>query len=195
MIGEDGRMTEAAPERFRGICVDEARTAVVAALREQGLISGTQPYVHDVPHSHRSGRRIEPLISLQWFCDMNELAQPAIEVVRDGRVRFHPERPWTGVYLDWLENIRPWVISRQLWWGHQLPVWYRDGETLRGRDRARRARAGSATRTCSTPGSRPGCGRSRRSAGRMRLPSCAPSTPPTCCRRGATSSFSGSPAW
>jgi valyl-tRNA synthetase len=132
VIGEDGRLTDAAPERFRGLTVDEARKAVVAALREEGLISGTQPYSHDVPHSHRSGMRIEPLISLQWFCNMNELAKPAIEVVRDGRVRFHPEKPWTGVYLDWLENIRPWCISRQLWWGHQLPVWYRGDETYVG---------------------------------------------------------------
>jgi valyl-tRNA synthetase len=106
---------------------DEARRAVVAALRQQDLISGTQPWVHDVPHSHRSGRRIEPLISLQWFCDMTQLAQPAIEVVRDGRIRFHPER-YTKIYLEWLENIRPWCVSRQLWWGHQLPVWYRGDE-------------------------------------------------------------------
>jgi valyl-tRNA synthetase len=128
VIGENGRMTDAAPERFRRMEADDARRAVVAALREQDLISGTQPWVHDVPHSHRSGRRIEPLISLQWFCDMTRLAQPALEVVRDGLIRFHPERPWTGVYLDWLENIRPWCISRQLWWGHQLPVWYRGDE-------------------------------------------------------------------
>jgi valyl-tRNA synthetase len=132
VIGEDGRMTDAAPERFRGLPVDEARKAVVAALREEGLVSGTQPYGHDVPHSQRSGRRIEPLISLQWFCDMNELAKPAIEAVRGGGVRFHPESPWTGVYLNWLENIRPWCISRQLWWGHQLPVWYRGDETYVG---------------------------------------------------------------
>ena len=90
-----------------------------------------------MPHSHRSGRRIEPLISLQWFCDMNELARPAIEAVRDGRISFHPENPWTGVYLNWLENIRPWCISRQLWWGHQLPVWYRGEETYVGESRAR----------------------------------------------------------
>jgi valyl-tRNA synthetase len=128
VIGEDGLMTDAAPERFRGMEADDARGAVVAALRERDLISGTQPWVHDVPHSHRSGRRIEPLISLQWFCDMTRLARPAIEVVRDGLIRFHPERPWTRVYLDWLENIRPWCISRQLWWGHQLPVWYRRDE-------------------------------------------------------------------
>ena len=127
VIGEDGRMTDAAPERFLGMEADEARRAVVAALREQDLISGTQPWVHDVPHSHRSGRRIEPLISLQWFCDMTELAQPAIEVVREGRIRFHPER-YARTYLEWLENIRPWCVSRQLWWGHQLPVWYRGDE-------------------------------------------------------------------
>src|SRR5213076_3573863 len=74
VIGEDGRMTAAAGERFEGLDVDDARAAVVLALREEGLISGTQPYVHDVPHSHRSGMRIEPLISLQWFCDMEKLA-------------------------------------------------------------------------------------------------------------------------
>ena len=125
VIGEDGRITDAAPERFRGMETAEALAAVVAELREEGLISGTQPYVHDVPHSHRSGRRVEPLISLQWFCNMDKLARPAIDVVKDGTIKFHPEKPWTGVYLNWLENIRPWCISRQLWWGHQLPVWYR----------------------------------------------------------------------
>ena len=126
VIGEDGRMTDAAGERFAGLTVDEAREAVVAALRDEGLISATEPYVHDVPHSHRSGRRVEPLISLQWFCDMEGLAEPAIAAVGDGRVRFHPEKPWTGVYLEWLKNIKPWCVSRQLWWGHQLPVWYCD---------------------------------------------------------------------
>jgi valyl-tRNA synthetase len=126
VIGEDGRMTAAAGERFEGLSVDDARDAVVAALREEGRVSGTQPWVHDVPHSQRSGRRIEPLISLQWFCDMEALAAPAIAAARDGRLRFHPEKPWTGVYLNWLENIRPWCVSRQLWWGHQLPVWYCD---------------------------------------------------------------------
>jgi valyl-tRNA synthetase len=129
VIGEDGLITDGAPERFRGLDVDAARAAVVAELREQDLVSATEPYTHDVPHSHRSGRRVEPLISLQWFCNMDELARPAIDAVREGRVRFHPERPWAGVYLNWLENIRPWCISRQLWWGHQLPVWYRGDET------------------------------------------------------------------
>ena len=125
VISEDGTMSVAAGERFAGLSVADARREVVAALREEGLISGARPYSHDVPHSHRSGMRIEPLISLQWFCDMKGLAEPAIAAVKDGTLRFHPERPWTGVYLDWLENIRPWCISRQLWWGHRIPVWYR----------------------------------------------------------------------
>ena len=132
VIGEDARMTAAAGEAFEGLHVDEARNAVVAALRKEGLISGTQPFVHEVPHSHRSGQRIEPLISLQWFCDMTKLAEPAIAAAKDGSLRFHPERPHRQVYLNWLENIRPWCISRQLWWGHQLPVWYRGDETYVG---------------------------------------------------------------
>jgi valyl-tRNA synthetase len=80
-----------------------------------------------VPYSHRSGERIEPLISLQWFMAMDELAKPAIEAVRSGRVKIHPESQ-SRRYVEWLENIRPWCISRQLWWGHQIPVWYRDEE-------------------------------------------------------------------
>src|SRR4051794_40301082 len=132
VIGEDGLMTAAAGERFAGLTVDDARDAVVAALRAEGRISGTQPYVHDVPHSQRSGKRIEPLISLQWFCDMKGLAEPAIAAAREGRLRFHPAKPWTDVYLTWLEHIRPWCISRQLWWGHQLPVWYRGDDVYVG---------------------------------------------------------------
>ncbi len=125
VIGEDGLMTA---EGYEGLSAEEGREKVVAALRAEGSISGTQPYGHDVPHSHRSGARIEPLISLQWFCDMERLAAPAIAAAKDGSLRFHPEKPWTGVYLDWLENIRPWCVSRQLWWGHQIPVWYRGDE-------------------------------------------------------------------
>jgi valyl-tRNA synthetase len=124
VIGEDGRITDTAPEKFQGLEVDDAREAVINALREEGAISGTQPYVHDVPHSQRSGRRIEPLISLQWFCDMEGLAAPAIEAAKDGTLRFHPERPHKNVYLNWLDNIRPWCVSRQLWWGHQIPAYY-----------------------------------------------------------------------
>jgi valyl-tRNA synthetase len=132
VIGEDGRITDEAPERFRGMGAEKARDAVVAELREQGLIRGEEPYTHSVPFSHRSGKRIEPLISLQWFCRMDEMAKPAISAVNEGRVRFIPADPHTRVYLDWMERIRPWCISRQLWWGHRLPVWYRGDETYVG---------------------------------------------------------------
>ncbi len=131
VIGEDGRMTEAAGERWAGMTVMEARSAVVDELRAQGLISRTEPYEHDVPYSQRSGERIEPLISLQWFMRMDELAEPAAEAVRDGRVRIMPDGQ-AARYLHWMENIRPWCISRQLWWGHQIPVWYRGAETYVG---------------------------------------------------------------
>jgi valyl-tRNA synthetase len=131
VIGEDGRMTEAAGEPYAGMTVLEAREAVVAALRAEGRIARTEPYTHNVPYSQRSGERIEPLISLQWFMRMDELAKPAIEVVQDGRVRIHPEGQRRR-YLEWMGNIRPWCISRQLWWGHRLPVWYRGDETYVG---------------------------------------------------------------
>ncbi len=125
VIGEDGRLSDAAGPDYAGLSVGEAQERIVAALREAGAISAEEPYTHSVPFSHRSGERIEPLISLQWFCRMDELAKPAIDAVKDGRVSFTPER-WGRVYLDWMESIRPWCISRQLWWGHQLPVWYCD---------------------------------------------------------------------
>jgi valyl-tRNA synthetase len=123
VIGEDGRMTAEAGERFAGLTVMEAREAVVAALDEEGRIVAREEYEHEVPYSHRSGQRIEPLISLQWFMSMSELAGPAIEAVKDGRVKIVPDNH-RRVYLDWMENIRPWCISRQLWWGHRLPVYY-----------------------------------------------------------------------
>ena len=146
VIGEDGLMTEEAGERFAGMEPEEARKAIVEALRNEGCLSGSEPYTHDVPYSHRSGQRIEPLISLQWFCDMEQLAGPAIECVKDGRVRFHPERPHTQVYLDWLENIRPWCVSRQLWWGHRIPAWYRGDEVHVGSRGARGRRLGARPR-------------------------------------------------
>ena len=125
VIGEDGLMNAAAGERFEGMTVDEARAAVVAALRDEGRIGAEEELVHSVPYSHRSGERIEPLISLQWFCRMDELAAPAIEVVERDEVRIVPDN-YKRVYLEWMRKIRPWCISRQLWWGHRLPVWYCD---------------------------------------------------------------------
>ncbi len=125
VIGPDGRMTDDAGNRFAGLTAAEAQEAVVAALREEGRLRAEEPYVHSVPFSHRSGERIEPLISLQWFCRMDDLARPAIEVVERDEVRIAPVQ-WKRVYLDWMREIRPWCISRQLWWGHRIPVWYCD---------------------------------------------------------------------
>jgi valyl-tRNA synthetase len=124
VIGEDGRMSEAAGE-YAGMTIGEAQEAIVAALREVGLLRAEEPYLHSVPFSHRSGERIEPLISLQWFCRMDELAKPAIDAVERDEVRIAPAQ-WKRVYLDWMGEIRPWCVSRQLWWGHRIPVWYCD---------------------------------------------------------------------
>ncbi|HSK49477.1 MAG TPA: valine--tRNA ligase, partial [Solirubrobacterales bacterium] len=123
-IGPDGRLTEETG-RYAGMTVAEAQEAVVAALREEGRLRAEEPYLHSVPFSHRSGERIEPLISLQWFCRMDELAAPAIAAVENDEVRIAPAQ-WKRVYLDWMREIRPWCVSRQLWWGHRIPVWYCD---------------------------------------------------------------------
>ena len=122
MIGFDGRMTEAAGE-FAGLTAAGARQAVVDRLFQLGLLRHEQPYEHEVGHCDRSGDRIEPLISLQWFCEMGELARPAIEAVRNGTVTFTPKSQ-ENTYFHFMEQIRPWCVSRQLWWGHQIPVWY-----------------------------------------------------------------------
>ncbi len=133
VIGEDGRLTGEAGERFAGMTVAEAQVAVAEALREEGVLSGEEEYVHSVPFSERSGERIEPLISLQWFCKMDELAAPAIAAVENGDVNITPGQ-WKRVYLDWMNEIRPWCVSRQLWWGHRIPVWYRGEEVYAGED-------------------------------------------------------------
>ena len=129
VIGPDGRMSDAAGPDYEGLTVLEARTAVVAALGDR--VRSQRPYTHAVPFSDRSGERIEPRISLQWFMRMDELAKPAIEAVESGAIRIHPPSQKKR-YLDWLGAIRPWCISRQLWWGHQIPVWYRGEEVYAG---------------------------------------------------------------
>lgn len=122
VIGFDGRMSEAAGE-FAGLSVTQAREAVVERLRQQGLLVEIRDYHHAVGICYRCSTTIEPLLSLQWLMDMKRLAQPAIEVVEQGKVRFVPER-WAEVYLDWMRGIRPWCISRQLWWGHRIPAYF-----------------------------------------------------------------------
>ena len=109
VIGEDGLMTEEAGERFAGMEPEEARKAIVEALRNEGCLSGSEPYTHDVPYSHRSGQRIEPLISLQWFCDMEQLAGPAIES-RQGRARALPPRAPAHPGLPGLAGEHPPLV-------------------------------------------------------------------------------------
>ena len=132
VIGEDGRMTAAAGEAYAGLTPADCQAKVIDDLRALGLIRAEEPYTHMVPFSQRSGARVEPLVSLQWFCDMTRLAEPAIAAVEEGRVRFTPPK-WGEVYLNWMREIRPWCVSRQLWWGHQLPVYYRDDEVYVGK--------------------------------------------------------------
>ncbi len=108
---------------YAGLDRFEARERIVADLEAQGLLVKVEDHTVNVPISSRSKEVIEPLISRQWFVRMEPLAKPAIEAVRDGRITFYPER-WANEYFRWLENIRDWCISRQLWWGHRIPVWY-----------------------------------------------------------------------
>jgi valyl-tRNA synthetase len=118
-----GTLTDAAG-RFAGLDRFDARKDVFDALESEGLIEQVErPYVHSVGHCERCGTVVEPWLSEQWFVSMRELASPAIDAVRSGRIRLRPER-FNKTYLEWMENIRDWCISRQLWWGHRVPVWY-----------------------------------------------------------------------
>jgi valyl-tRNA synthetase len=100
-----------------------ARKAILARLEEKGLIEKIEPQSHVVPHGDRSNVVIEPFLTDQWYVNATELAKPAIAAVREGKTKFVPKN-WEKTYFDWMENIQPWCISRQLWWGHQIPAWY-----------------------------------------------------------------------
>ena len=108
---------------YEGLDRFAAREQIVEDLEAEGLLEKVEDYENKVPISSRSGAVIEPLISRQWFVKMEPLAEPAIEAVREGDIQFYPER-WANEYFRWMENIRDWCISRQLWWGHRIPVWY-----------------------------------------------------------------------
>ncbi len=108
--------------KYNGLDRDEARKAIVADLEEQGYLVKVEPYSHNVGCCYRCGTVVEPLTSPQWFVKMAPLAKDAIQVVKDGRIKFVPER-FTKTYLNWMENVHDWCISRQLWWGHQIPAW------------------------------------------------------------------------
>ncbi|MBC7317996.1 valine--tRNA ligase [Candidatus Bipolaricaulota bacterium] len=115
---------------FAGLDRFKAREALVERLKTEGFLEKIVPYKHAVGHCQRCRTMVEPRLSTQWFVRTKPLAEPAIQAVKDGKIRFIPER-WTKVYFDWLENIRDWCISRQLWWGHRIPAWYGpDGEII-----------------------------------------------------------------
>jgi len=124
------RINENAPAEFQGLDRFEARRKVVAMMEAEGLLEQIEDHRHMVPHGDRSGVPIEPFLTEQWYCDAATLAKPAIEAVESGRTRFVPQN-WEKTYFNWMRNIQPWCISRQLWWGHQIPAWYGpDGTTF-----------------------------------------------------------------
>jgi valyl-tRNA synthetase len=123
ILTPDARISLTAPDRFQGLDRFEARRAVVAELEAAGLVEKVEPHRHAVGHCYRCHTVVEPRLSDQWFVKMAPLAKPALEAYRDGTLRFIPERRGED-YAGWLEGIRDWCISRQLWWGHRIPVWY-----------------------------------------------------------------------
>jgi valyl-tRNA synthetase len=126
VMNDDGTMNVQAGAEFNGMDRYVCRRAVVARLEELGLLAAIEAYVHPVGYSERGDVPVEPRLSEQWFVRMQPLADPAIAAVRDGRIRFHPQR-WVKTYMHWMENIKDWCISRQLWWGHRIPAYYCQG--------------------------------------------------------------------
>jgi valyl-tRNA synthetase len=134
VTNDDGTMNENAG-RFQGMTALECREAVVEQLKQEGYLVKIEDYTHNVGTCYRCHHTVDPVTSTQWFVKMEPLARPAIEAVRSGRTKFVPER-FAKTYYNWMENIRDWCISRQLWWGHRIPAWYCDecGETIVARE-------------------------------------------------------------
>ncbi|HHY83176.1 MAG TPA: valine--tRNA ligase [Clostridiales bacterium] len=142
VMNDDGTMNELAG-KYEGMDRYEARKAIVEDLKELGLLRKTEEHKHNVGECYRCSTVVEPIVSKQWFVKMKPLAEPAIEAVRSGRIRFVPER-FEKIYFNWMENIRDWCISRQLWWGHRIPAYYCDscGETIVSREAPTKCKCG-----------------------------------------------------
>ena len=123
ILNEDGSLNENCPKEFQGLDRFEARKKVVHLLKEKGYLEKIEDYKTTIPYGDRSNTVVEPFLTHQWFCNAEELAKQAMKVVKDGDTKFFPSN-WEKTYFQWMENIRPWCISRQIWWGHQIPVWY-----------------------------------------------------------------------
>ena len=122
IMNDDATLNTNAPEKYIGLTREDARKAVIKDLESEGLLEKTEDYLNKVGFSERGHVPIEFYMSEQWFMKMNKLAKPALDAVNEGKVKFHPDH-WTKTYNHWMENINDWCISRQLWWGHQIPVW------------------------------------------------------------------------
>lgn len=135
VMNQDGTMNAEAGSAFEGLDRFECRRKAMAELEALGLVEKVEPLTHSVGYSERGNVPIETLISHQWFVRMEALAKPALDVVTSGQIKFYPER-WVKTYCHWLENIRDWCISRQIWWGHRIPAWYHEktGEMVVGMD-------------------------------------------------------------
>ena len=127
IMNPDATLNSNVPDSYKGLDRYQARKKVVEELESLNLLDKIENYTHQVGHSERTDAVIEPYLSEQWFLKMSDLSKPALEAVNSGEIKFYPER-WTKTYNHWLENIKDWCISRQLWWGHRIPVWYKDGE-------------------------------------------------------------------
>ena len=123
ILNDDGSLNENCPAEYQGMDRFDARKQVVKSLKENGFIEKIEDYKTTIPYGDRSNTIVEPYLTHQWFCNAEELAKQAMKVVNDGETKFFPQN-WEKTYFQWMENIRPWCISRQIWWGHQIPVWY-----------------------------------------------------------------------